>query len=188
MTLKDIELLIDEHGKSIYSFCMKLTLNKEEAEDLYQQVFLKALELRNKLDKNNNPKSFLITIAINLWKNTKRKYARHTRIAPLIYVDDPTTFDIADSTNIENTTINNELESELLAAVSNLKDKFRIPLLMYYNGELSIEDIASALKIPIGTVKSRLHKGRMNIKNELEAKGYEGYEECGFSTKGYSLI
>ncbi len=188
MTLEDIELLIDDHGKSIYSFCMKLTLNKEDTEDLYQQTFLKALELRDKIDKNNNPKSFLISIAINLWKNSKRKYARHNRIAPLIYVDNPESLDIADSTNVENRAINNELESELITAVNNLKDKFRIPLLMHYNGDLSIEEIASALKIPKGTVKSRLHNGRLIIKNELEAKGYEGYEEYGFSIKSYSCI
>lgn len=188
MNLEDIEMLIDTHGKSVFSFCMKLTLNKEDAEDLYQQTFLKALELNKKINKYNNPKSFLISIAINLWKNLKRKYARHQRIAPLVYVDEPNTHEVADSINIENDAINKELKAELLDSVNNLNDKLRIPILLYYNSELSIEEIALALKIPKGTVKSRLHKGRLIIKKDLEAKGYEGYEECRFSSKGYSFI
>lgn len=182
MTLEDLEQLIDIHGKVIYSFCMKLAVNKEDAEDLYQQTFLKALELKDNLDKNNNPKSFLITIAINLWKNSKRKYARHNRIAPLTYIDNPDSVEISDSTNLEDTAINNILEAELMLSINNLNDKFRIPILMFYTGNLSIEEIANSLKLPKGTIKSRLHKGRLIIKKELEVKGYDRYEGYGFST------
>ena len=187
MTLDDIELLVDRYGKEIYSFCLKLTLNKEDAEDLYQNTFLKALELRKKLNKNNNPKAFLITIAINLWKNYKRKYVRRNKIAPLIYIDD-CNHKITTSISAENIALKNILEAELIISVNNLKEKFRLPIIMYYNGSLSIEEISKILKIPKGTVKSRLHKGRMIIKNELEVKGYEIYEEYGFSTKNYSFM
>ncbi|MRN26206.1 hypothetical protein EAI30_16455 [Romboutsia ilealis] len=61
LELEDIENIISEYGNVIYKFCIKLTQNKE---DLYQQTFLKAVELRHKLDKNNNPRSFLVPVAI----------------------------------------------------------------------------------------------------------------------------
>ena len=54
-------------------FCCHLTGNVQEAEELYQDTFLKAVELMKNIDYENNPKSFLISIALRLWKNKKRK-------------------------------------------------------------------------------------------------------------------
>jgi len=54
------------------------------------------------------------------------------------------------------------------AAADKLNDKLRIPLYMYYTAEMSVEDIATALRIPQGTVKSRLHKARKILKEILE--------------------
>ena len=62
-------------------FCCHLTGNVQEAEELYQDTFLKAVELMKNIDYENNPKSFLISIALRLWKNKKRKYAWRMRIA-----------------------------------------------------------------------------------------------------------
>jgi len=78
----DIDSLVMLYGKAVYGFCLKLARNKDNADDLYQETFLKALELGTKIDKSNNPKAFLISIAVGLWKNNRRKYARRQRIAP----------------------------------------------------------------------------------------------------------
>ena len=51
MELEDIEKIIAEYGNVVYKFCIKLTQNKEDGEDLYQQTFLKAIELKHKIDK-----------------------------------------------------------------------------------------------------------------------------------------
>ena len=56
-----LEKYINEYGREVYSFCMYLTRNKEDADDLYQQTFLVAYE-KNSIDENKNPKSYLITI------------------------------------------------------------------------------------------------------------------------------
>lgn len=177
LELDEIEMMIQEQGQVIYGFCRRLTMNKDDADDLYQQTFLKAVEIRYKIRSNHNPKSFLIAIAISIWKNSIRKKARHNRIVPTINMEDTNSLEILDShTNIEKQIINSELHHEVSTIVSNLKEKFKIPVIMYYNTELSIEDIAGTLKIPKGTVKSRLHKARLIIKEELEMKGYEGWE------------
>ncbi|MBO3446134.1 sigma-70 family RNA polymerase sigma factor [Clostridium sp. CCUG 7971] len=174
MELDEIENLIDEYGDIIYKFCIKITQNKDDGEDLYQQTFLKAMELRHKLNKNKNPKSFLISVSIKLWKNSIRKNIRRNTIAPRINIDEYESLDIKDTkVNIETAIINKEIEFEVNLVVSKLEDKFKFPIIMYYTAQMSVEEISKSLKIPKGTVKSRLHKARIIIKDGLEAMGYE---------------
>ena len=82
MKASGISGLVDLYGKDIYSFCKKLTYNEFDAEELYQDTFLKALEIASRIDEEDNPKSFLLSISVSLWKNKQRKYARRMRIAP----------------------------------------------------------------------------------------------------------
>lgn len=174
MELDEIENLIDEYGDIIYKFCIKLTQNKDDGEDLYQQTFLKAMELRDKLNKNKNPKSFLISISIKIWKNYIRKNIRRNTIAPRINIDEYESLDIKDTkVNIETSIINKEIEFEVNLVVSKLEDKFKFPIIMYYTAQMSVEEISKSLKIPRGTVKSRLYKARIIIKDGLEDMGYE---------------
>jgi RNA polymerase sigma-70 factor (ECF subfamily) len=169
--------LVKVHGKSIYGFCYKLAKNKSDTDDLYQETFLKAVELCHKIDKDNNPKGFLISIAVGLWKNKQRKYAWRQRIAPIEELND--TMDngyiFKDELTPEDAAISKELHVTIQAAADKLNDKFKIPLYMYYTAEMSNEDIASALHIPLGTVKSRLHKARKTLKNILEVSEYEQF-------------
>lgn len=175
MEIGDIENIIDEYGSFIYKFCIKLTQNKEDGEDLYQQTFLKAVELKSKLDKNKNPKSYLISISVKLWKNSVRKNIRRETIAKSVNIDEYESMEIKDTkVNTEQNIIEKEIEEEVNLVVSKLEDKFKLPIIMHYTAEMPIEDIARALMIPKGTVKSRLYKGRSIIKKELEAIGYEG--------------
>ena len=66
MDIDELIELVQLHGKSIYGFCYKLTGTKEETDDLYQETFLKAVELRHKMDGERNPKAFLIAIAVHI--------------------------------------------------------------------------------------------------------------------------
>ena len=68
---------------------------------MYQQTFLKALEVLGQIDIEQNPKSFLISIAISIWKNTKRKSAHCHRIAPTTNMEDLQYEEVACSLNIE---------------------------------------------------------------------------------------
>ena len=61
-----LEQCINEHGKDVYAFCSQLTRNVQEAEDLYQDTFLKAVELAGRIDFGKNPKSYLISIALRI--------------------------------------------------------------------------------------------------------------------------
>jgi len=81
MTKPELETCMIKYGKDIYSFCRSLVGSIQEAEDLYQDTFLKAIELNEKIDAAGNPKSYLLSIAVRIWKNRKRKYAWRKRIA-----------------------------------------------------------------------------------------------------------
>ena len=69
MNAREIERCVDEFGTDIYRFCLKLCMDRTDAEDLYQQTFLKLLQLRVKVEREQNPRAFLFSIASGIWKN-----------------------------------------------------------------------------------------------------------------------
>lgn len=172
MEIEELSNLVQTHGRALYGFCYKLMGNKEDADDLYQETFLKAMEVRHKLDANQNPKSFLISIAVHLRNNYRRKYARRQRIAPTAELND--TVDKAflpdGVATPEDAVLSDELRRIIQTAADRLGDRFKIPLYMHYTADMSIEEIAEALEIPSGTVKSRLHQARKAMKKFLEVE------------------
>ncbi|WIV12402.1 sigma-70 family RNA polymerase sigma factor [Proteiniborus sp. MB09-C3] len=177
MNITDLSELVELHGKAVYGFCYKLAKNEADTNDLYQDTFLKAMELCHKIDKDNNPKGFLISIAIGIWKNKCRKYAWRQKIAPIEEINEEVNNDyiFKDELTPEDVVISNELCATIQTAADTLNDKLRIPLYMYYTAGMTNEEIASALKIPLGTVKSRLYKARKVLKNILEENRYEKF-------------
>jgi RNA polymerase sigma-70 factor (ECF subfamily) len=81
MTIQELEKFINEYGKGIYSFCKKLCKNSDLADELYQDVWLKACKNIVELKTDQNVKSYLISLAIGIWNNRRRKYAWRNRIA-----------------------------------------------------------------------------------------------------------
>lgn len=175
MDIEELSDLIKLHGKAIYGFCHKLAGNKADTDDLYQETFLKAMEVRHKMDATHNPKSFLISIAIRLNKNNRRKFARRRRIAPTAELNE--TMDKAGwpdgEASPEDVVLSDELRGAVQAAAASLQEKLKIPLYMYYTVEMSIDEIASVLGIPPGTVKSRLYQARRAMKKNLEVRLHE---------------
>lgn len=169
----EIEQLVNEMGKSIYGFCYKIVRNTFEAEELYQQTFLRALELSDKIDKYDNPKAFLISLSISIWKNQIRKSARHERIAPTVQITEDNKEMLKDNFSIEKHIIEWERKEIINEVINSLEDKSRIPLILYYNAGFSVKEIAKICKCPQGTVKSRLSKAREKVRKGLVTKGYE---------------
>lgn len=168
--MNKIELLIDEYGSSIYNFCLYLAKNKQDGEDLFQETFLRAIEIESRIDKNKNAKSYLISIAINIWRNSLQKKARRQRIAPEMSIDQMPVPDLI--TDVENSVISKIANNEILEVINRLDDKYRVPVILFYSEDMKTADIARLIKKPEGTVKRRLHDARRKIKKELEEKGY----------------
>ena len=168
----ELEKCIDEFGTEIYRFCMKLCMDKANAEDLYQQTFLKALESDMELDWEQNPKALFFSFAYNLWKSEQRKNARRSTLVPCANFDEANENELHSEENIEENIFRQELIVEINKIIENLPEKFRVPLILYYLFEQPVDEIAKEIKKPPGTVKSRLFKGRSLIKKRLEELGY----------------
>lgn len=172
MEAKELEKCIDKFGNEIYRFCMKLCMDKANAEELYQQTFLKALESDMKLDWEQNPKALLFSFAHNLWKSEQRKNARRAVIAPCNNLDEESKNLLYSNENVEEKVLQKEFITETNKIIESLPEKIRIPLTLYYLFELPLVQIAKIVKKPLGTIKSRLFKGRNIIKKRLEELGY----------------
>ncbi len=174
--MKETEItdLVQNNGRELYNFCRYLTKDKESADELYQETFLKAIEIHTKIDSESNVKSYLFSIAASHWKNQRRKFARRSRIiteashyeacqieSPQMEMETP-----------EEKLIEKEQRQMIEKAVHTLKEGFRVPLYLFYTADMSVGEIAKVLHLPEGTVKSRLHKARNEVKKYLEVNGY----------------
>ncbi len=169
MTIQELEKFIEKYGKSIYSFCRKLSTDNDFADELYQEVWLKAMQDIDKIKTSGNVKSYLLSLAVGIWKNHKKKYAVRDRIAPKITLTDEIEQNVMDnSQDILEQVIAEERKQAVLEAVSKLDDVYRIPILLFYMEGQSVKEIAKELHIPEGTVKRRLWSARKKLSKELE--------------------
>ena len=175
VTRDEFEYLLIKYEKDIYSICIRLTQNQCEAEELFQDTWLAAMEQMHRIDFKKNPRSYLIGKAIFLWKAKKRKFARRQRIAPLINMEDQSdeTFYVSETPSLEQQAEKQEMVHTLREEVRQLKDKYRIVVELHYAMDLTASQIADILKIPRGTVESRLYKARKLLRNRMEELGYE---------------
>lgn len=162
----EFEDLVDAFGDPVYRFCRSLAYSKVDADDLFQETFLKAFGQMQKARKN--PRGFLFTTAQYTWKSWKRKYARRNRLAPVQPLDET----LAGSIDMEENLIAEEEARIVRELVDALPDKFKIPVILYYTIEMSVPDISTAVNLPVGTVKSRLFRAR-----KLIEKGLVEYEK-----------
>ena len=159
----DISSFIDTYGTMLYRFCRKLTYSKEDAEDLFQETWYRVLQKPKKLRLAEHPQSYLCAAALYLWKSQQRKFARRKRLAP----ETPLDFALDSGQNLEGDLLRQAERRLVQDLVDQLPDKFRIPLLLYYNMEMDIAEMANILDLPPGTVKSRLYYARQEIKKGL---------------------
>ena len=169
MNVTELEECIHLYGKDIYSFCRHLTNSKTEADELYQETFLKAVEGMERICATSNPKSYLLSIAVRLWKNKKRKNAWRNRIASMESLTEEKQDCIQSQTpSLEEQLIEKEQAKFLRDKIGELKDRYRIPIYLYYMEDLSIQEIAKSLKLPKGTVKSRLFRARELLREKID--------------------
>lgn len=171
MNKEQLSECIALYGKDVFSFCRQIAVNYEEAEDLYQDTFLRAMELSGKIKYEQNPRSYLISIALRLWKNRKRKFAWRNRIAGMDVLDESVdnrkTLHYVENPVWEEV-LKDDLNQRVQQEVNRMEDKYRIPLILFYSSDMAQAEIAKAMGIPEGTVKSRLHKAKELLRSRLE--------------------
>lgn len=169
MMVQELEKFIERYGKDIYSFCKKLCVDADLADELYQDVWLKAMQNIDEIDTNQNVKSYLISIAIGIWRNKKKKFAVRNRIAPRAENDVEIEQVLDDKRkSVLEDIMKEERKKVVLKAVNGLTDTYRVPVLLYYMEDQTVKEIAKELRIPEGTVKRRLWTARNKLSKELE--------------------
>ena len=163
-----LEHYIEAYGTDIYSFCIRLTQNREQAEELYQDTFLAMCE-KEDWKEEGNVKSYLLGITIKLWQNRKRKFAWRKRIAAEIPVSKEQGLEaFSADENLEQHMVSKEEQEAVWKAVYKLPEQLRIVILLYYMEDFKVAEIAEKLSLSISNVKSKLMRARRYLKQELE--------------------
>jgi RNA polymerase sigma-70 factor (ECF subfamily) len=170
------------HADALYNFSYHLTGNEEDANDLFQEAMMKAWRFIERYEEGTNPKAWLFTIAKNAFINEYRK--RSNRPHQVELQDYVTHQDSEDTPLTGNLDMREEMfkylmGDEVTLAINSLPVDFRTVILLADIEDFKYDEIASILDIPIGTVRSRLHRAR----NELKKKLKEYAERLGFEDK-----
>lgn len=167
MKQEELEFYINTYGRDLYSFCCCVTHSRQEADDLYQDTFLKMCE--QELTIKTNPKSFLMGVALNLYRNYKRKMSVRQRIAGIsASLDDYVESIPMEGLLTEDMIISKEECQIVQETVRKLPDKYRLVILLFYMEELSQAEIAKMLRISESAVKTRIHRAKKILRGKLE--------------------
>lgn len=157
-----LEELMDTYGQDIWNYAFTLTRNKEMANDISQDAFVKAFEKLNEFRGESSIKTWLLKITRNLAIDSRRS-AFFRRVTPVEFVTSTDSHPSAEKEAMAH------LSSELIwNKVMELPLKFREVLLLYAFHQFSVREISELMEIPEGTVKSRLRSARIKVSDALK--------------------
>jgi RNA polymerase sigma-70 factor, ECF subfamily len=163
-----------QHMGSLYTAALRMTRNPSDAEDLVQETYLKAYRAFGTFQEGTNLKAWLYKILTNTFINSYRSKKRRPEQTELDDVEDLYLYRrmggleaVAAGRSAEEEVLDHFTESDVKEAVESLPDQFRMAVLLADVEGFSYKDIAEILDIPIGTVMSRLHRGRKALQKAL---------------------
>jgi RNA polymerase sigma factor (sigma-70 family) len=169
------------HMDAMYNFALKLTADEDDAQDLVQDTCLKAYRFINSFEPGTYAKAWLFRILKNNFINDYRKKSRGPSKVEFEWVEqsisgEDEAAEPAYFADLQAETVNDMLGDEITAALQSLPVDFRMIIILCDLEEFSYEEMAKILDIPIGTVRSRLHRARTLLKTKLvnyaKTKGY----------------
>ncbi len=172
--LTAFDQIVERYQHKIYGYVRRLVQNETDAEDITQEVFLKALVSMNGFRQESSLQTWLFRIATNLCRDLLRRRQRERGWLPLWRPADSEVGDTENSIDLpdyrdepERLLLREELSEHLHRAINHLPIAMREVLVLHDIESLSYEEVAQALNIPIGTVKSRLFHARAKLRNAL---------------------
>lgn len=155
--------------RNLLNFAYTLTSNRDDAYDLLQDTTLKALDSEDKYVENVNFKGWIFTIMRNLFINKYRKESRSVVVVD--QSDDLYQLNFSQDSGFETPegAIN---AKEIEAVIASFSDEYRRPFTLYISGYRYAE-IAQRMKLPLGTVKSRIHQARIKLQALLADMRYD---------------
>lgn len=171
------------HADALYNFAYHLTYNEEDANDLVQETFMKAFRFMSLYEKGTNAKAWLFKILKNAFINEYRKKAKQPT---KVDYEDIIAYQDADEDkggvayDLREDIFDGMMGDEITIALNRLPIDFKTVILLCDIEGFSYEDIAKIIDIPIGTVRSRLHRARNMLKESLKeyaaSMGYKKHE------------
>lgn len=171
------------HLDALYNFAIRLSNDPNDAEDLVQDTIVKAYRFFSSYERGTNAKAWLFRILKNSYINNYRK---QTKLPYQIDYDEVSTFyesirsDWSDTTDMEQIIYREMLDDEITRALNRLPEDFRTVVLLCDIEGFTYEEIANMLDVPIGTIRSRLHRGRnllrVSLMDYASRRGYSDGE------------
>lgn len=170
------------HIDSMYNFAYRLTFDEDDAKDLVQDTYLKAYRFINSFEQGTNAKAWLFRILKNSFINEYRKKSKQP--AKVDYQEVETYYnsddvDYQSTTDLRAESVKGMIGDEISNALNSLAIDFRTVIILCDLEGFTYEEMAKILDIPIGTVRSRLHRARNLLKEKL--KGYA--QHMGYNTE-----
>ena len=169
------------HLDSLYNYALRLTTDPSDAEDLVQDSIVKAYRFFDSYEKGTNAKAWLFRILKNSFINNYRK---HQKLPQSVDYDEVSPYyesvrsEQSETTDLENIIFRNLMDDNFTKALSKLPEDFRTVVLLCDVDGFTYEEISNMLDVPIGTIRSRLHRGRNLLKTELyELAKKRGYTD-----------
>jgi RNA polymerase sigma-70 factor (ECF subfamily) len=175
------------HINSMYNFAFRLTMDEDEAKDLVQDTYLKAFRFITSFQKGTNAKAWLFRILKNSFINDYRKKSKEP--AKVDYQEVETFYNSEEAeadnitTDLRVDAVQEMIGDEVANALNSLAVDFRTVIILCDIEGFTYEEMAKILDIPIGTVRSRLHRARNLLKDKLKVYAKSmGYNEDGHTT------
>ena len=168
---QQFEKIMVPHMDVLYSYGLYLTNDQDVASDLLQETYLKAFRFFDKFEEGTNAKAWLYRIMRNTFIN---EYRRVKRLPDMVEYDEQISSYQMLPRDEEETDLKGEIngemfDDEIAGAISSLPEKFKSVIVLRDVEDLPYEEIAGALDIPIGTVRSRLHRARALLYSKLKS-------------------
>jgi RNA polymerase sigma-70 factor (ECF subfamily) len=178
---KEFEELVLPLLDSLYSAALRMTRNSSDAEDLVQETVLLAFRNFHQFQSGTNIKAWLFRILTNTFINGYRKKSKEPERVDLPDVEDfyflsEVRRQSESASDPEMQVLNRFLHEDIMAAIDRLPEEFRLVVVLNAIEGLAYQEIADILGIPIGTVRSRLYRGRKLLQKYL----YEQAREMGY--------
>ena len=160
------EAVIEKYGDMVYRVAVSATGRREDAEDVFQEVFLRLVRYRHKLSSEEHLKAWLLRVTVNCAKKQQGSAWRRK----VEYLDAEVSEEAADpSAQREYERVESE-NSPLAGALGQLAEGYRLVIELFYYEELSVAQIGKLLGEKESTVKSRLHRAREQLRRKLEGE------------------
>ncbi|MCX8009566.1 MAG: sigma-70 family RNA polymerase sigma factor [Ignavibacteria bacterium] len=165
-----LEELVRKYERTVYSFAFKICRDKDKAENTMQETFLSVVKSLNQFDGNSKFSTWLYRIVVNhclmMARSSVHVQGIHSLDDEELAFDEPEVKHWTDKP--EDVLLNDELKSLMDKAISKLSAEYRIVFLLRDVEGLSTEETAKSLGLSVPAVKSRLHRARLFLRNELK--------------------